>query len=404
MEQSTQSDDVRTDKGRHPRYRGRNIRNDSYHVRPSGHHVQNSNQRHFNSGRRGYRARSSRQHEQVAPETEKAQRKDETCGQSESNSAEATTAQQEVSKSRDEEEVEHEQQDDAEKVACDNDEDLSNDDSIEKECPLCLEELDIVESQFYPCSSCKFQICLFCLHRLREECMSGESESTIHSCPGCRNAYPNYADDEAVFMELSKKIKSKAVHTNGSLNNAHNQANGQSVNSKSGGDKTVKSSVKSTNGNRYSNLTVEIGETGSPATHVKKGHVKKSDELDQNVSERTNEHHRRHKNYNVKKRSNTKGSETNEKPPNDYSNASRRGRKNMHIVPEGERGKTNVANTNTRKQSSGPLAGLNDDTDDGLLLDSEPGKKKDLVDLLSNIGLDPSRIHFHRKQHEPINN
>eukprot|EP01025_Chloroclados_australasicus_P010831 TRINITY_DN1457_c0_g2_i1.p1 TRINITY_DN1457_c0_g2~~TRINITY_DN1457_c0_g2_i1.p1 ORF type:complete len:778 (-),score=88.55 TRINITY_DN1457_c0_g2_i1:284-2617(-) len=53
-------------------------------------------------------------------------------------------------------------------------------------CPLCIEELDETEKKFYPCP-CGYQVCLFCLDKLRNECNK--------LCPGCRQTYD---DDPSV--------------------------------------------------------------------------------------------------------------------------------------------------------------------------------------------------------------
>ena len=47
-------------------------------------------------------------------------------------------------------------------------------------CPLCCEELDISDREFYPCK-CGYQVCMWCWHRIRE------SESGL--CPACRTPY-----------------------------------------------------------------------------------------------------------------------------------------------------------------------------------------------------------------------
>jgi len=47
-------------------------------------------------------------------------------------------------------------------------------------CPLCCEELDISDREFYPCK-CGYQVCMWCWHRIRE------TESGL--CPACRTPY-----------------------------------------------------------------------------------------------------------------------------------------------------------------------------------------------------------------------
>lgn len=50
----------------------------------------------------------------------------------------------------------------------------------DKVCPLCIEALDPTERTYYPCP-CGYQICLFCLDRIKQDCGS--------LCPGCRTVY-----------------------------------------------------------------------------------------------------------------------------------------------------------------------------------------------------------------------
>ncbi|PAV78721.1 hypothetical protein WR25_16001 [Diploscapter pachys] len=57
----------------------------------------------------------------------------------------------------------------------------SSDDQSDKECPLCMETLEIDDINFYPCK-CEYQICRFCWHRLRTD------ENGL--CPACRQPYP----------------------------------------------------------------------------------------------------------------------------------------------------------------------------------------------------------------------
>lgn len=59
-----------------------------------------------------------------------------------------------------------------------------NDDQVQDDggdcCPLCLEELDDTDQQFYPCTQCSYQVCLYCHGRIMEN--DGK-------CPGCRSVY-----------------------------------------------------------------------------------------------------------------------------------------------------------------------------------------------------------------------
>ncbi|XP_037937087.1 CCR4-NOT transcription complex subunit 4-like [Teleopsis dalmanni] len=64
-------------------------------------------------------------------------------------------------------------------------------------CPLCMENLEIDDVQFFPCS-CAYQVCRFCWHRIRTE------ENGL--CPGCRRLYP---ENPANFTALTPKDVSK---------------------------------------------------------------------------------------------------------------------------------------------------------------------------------------------------
>jgi len=71
-------------------------------------------------------------------------------------------------------------------------------------CPLCCEELDISDQQFFPCK-CGYQVCMWCWHRIRE------SESGL--CPACRTPY---GDDPHEFSavdvaDVLKANKEKAA-------------------------------------------------------------------------------------------------------------------------------------------------------------------------------------------------
>ncbi|KAG0502577.1 hypothetical protein HPP92_002649 [Vanilla planifolia] len=51
-------------------------------------------------------------------------------------------------------------------------------------CPICVEDFDLTDSRFLPCS-CGFRICLFCHKKILEE---GDGR-----CPGCRKVYDRVA-------------------------------------------------------------------------------------------------------------------------------------------------------------------------------------------------------------------
>ncbi|XP_026474047.1 putative uncharacterized protein DDB_G0286901 isoform X2 [Ctenocephalides felis] len=73
-----------------------------------------------------------------------------------------------------------------------------------KECPLCLEVLEVDDVTFYPCT-CLYQICRFCWHRLRTD---GNG-----LCPACRKAYPeNPADFTPLSQQQIAALKAKKRH------------------------------------------------------------------------------------------------------------------------------------------------------------------------------------------------
>lgn len=65
-------------------------------------------------------------------------------------------------------------------------------------CPLCCEELDISDRQFFPCK-CGYQVCMWCWHRIRE------TESGL--CPACRTPY---GDDPHEFSAVDVEEVLKA--------------------------------------------------------------------------------------------------------------------------------------------------------------------------------------------------
>lgn len=65
-------------------------------------------------------------------------------------------------------------------------------------CPLCCEELDISDRQFFPCK-CGYQVCMWCWHRIREQ------ETGL--CPACRTPY---GDDPHAFSAVDVEEVLKA--------------------------------------------------------------------------------------------------------------------------------------------------------------------------------------------------
>ncbi|CDS09708.1 hypothetical protein LRAMOSA02385 [Lichtheimia ramosa] len=72
-------------------------------------------------------------------------------------------------------------------------------DEEDYECPLCMEELDIADRNFRPCT-CGYQICRFCWHHIREN-LNGR-------CPACRREYSEQmAEFEPISADEIARIK-----------------------------------------------------------------------------------------------------------------------------------------------------------------------------------------------------
>uniref|UniRef100_A0A1I7Z7M6 RING-type domain-containing protein n=1 Tax=Steinernema glaseri TaxID=37863 RepID=A0A1I7Z7M6_9BILA len=68
---------------------------------------------------------------------------------------------------------------------------MSSDDQSERQCPLCMETLELDDLNFFPCK-CEYQICWFCWHRIRTD------ENGL--CPACRQPY---SEEPANFQAVS---------------------------------------------------------------------------------------------------------------------------------------------------------------------------------------------------------
>ncbi|XP_043228306.1 nascent polypeptide-associated complex subunit alpha, muscle-specific form-like [Amphibalanus amphitrite] len=69
------------------------------------------------------------------------------------------------------------------------------------ECPLCMEQFEMDDLSFFPCT-CGYQICRFCWHRIRTD------ENGL--CPACRKPYSeNPADFKPLTNEELQKIKAE---------------------------------------------------------------------------------------------------------------------------------------------------------------------------------------------------
>lgn len=81
---------------------------------------------------------------------------------------------------------------------------MSSQDSHENlnECPMCLDELDLTDQSFKPCT-CGYQMCRFCWHHIKEN-LNGR-------CPHCRKPYSeeNYTFEPISVEEIKQKRKEK---------------------------------------------------------------------------------------------------------------------------------------------------------------------------------------------------
>ena len=64
---------------------------------------------------------------------------------------------------------------------------------VSVECPLCMENLDIDDLDFFPCS-CGYQVCRFCWHRLKND------DNGL--CPACRQVCVMCVSIECLFSNF----------------------------------------------------------------------------------------------------------------------------------------------------------------------------------------------------------
>ncbi|KAF7721798.1 transcriptional repressor proteinral negative regulator of transcription subunit 4 [Apophysomyces ossiformis] len=92
-------------------------------------------------------------------------------------------------------------------------------DEEDYDCPLCMEELDIADRNFRPCT-CGYQICRFCWHHIREN-LNGR-------CPACRREYSDQmvefqpiSSDEIARIKREKKEKERQQKDMEAANRRH---------------------------------------------------------------------------------------------------------------------------------------------------------------------------------------
>lgn len=252
-----------------------------------------------------------------------------------------------------------------------------------KDCPLCLEPLDPTECNLYPCCFCKFQICLFCLNRLKEEEeVSGVQSAVDHaesqkrvcgSCPGCRNPYPADSDDEsmAIAVRMTKK-RAKA------------------------------STERAGKGNRNTNWKQETGATATTTT-AENTHNRtpgnRSRELLTQAKRPPHDHHKQAKetvNYQSEKASNCRADR--------WRGSSE---SSSHSKRERRPGRRQAAARAPPSHSLPAIASCDpdpapDQKQDATSIkeESTEEKKQELVFLLSSLGLSPCNIRFHPQRQE----
>ncbi|KAH9063799.1 hypothetical protein EDB83DRAFT_2223891 [Lactarius deliciosus] len=74
-----------------------------------------------------------------------------------------------------------------------------SDEEEAKECPLCLEEMDISDLNFKPCQ-CEYQICRFCWNHIRR--------NLNNKCPACRR---DYSDEVGQMKPINKEDQRRLV-------------------------------------------------------------------------------------------------------------------------------------------------------------------------------------------------
>lgn len=250
--------------------------------------------------------------------------------------------------------------------------------SEQKDCPLCLEPLDADECNLYPCSSCKFQICLFCLNRLREEASSPPADKVKSDkalfglCPGCRNPYPS--DDEW-----------KVIVNEANQSSPEQKKPPQRVTKKVSPDKGIQNNLVTKGRNRLEGrkTTPPIELPNEVSTPSKKK------ELTRSKDERfRREFLRKRTRDSVSKEQNSTDSS---RPPNSSLNASKASVANTTsgIIPSVKGRDSSSSATNVENGSENNISSSTVKSDDS---------KQQLVCLLSQLGLNPSNIHFQRPE------
>ena len=314
----------------------------------------------------------------------------------------------------------------------------SEEEEESKECPLCLEALDEVESILYPCHFCKFQICLFCLNRLKEDAASSQTDSSVASfgsCPGCRNSYPSDEEWKLVAAKVKSQTKDKQKtekEQRSNRNHPGNRHNLRQQQQSSSGDK--KTSKVSLSRNQRDSEASSQSETKPLRSNTR---MKTTTDSNPNDRSQRPDYRRRDQREPVRRRSREDGE--NGRQSNDEAGFNQRKRTHYHFKHHERRDLPIKSSHTTKNVNSGhdhhvtSVVDKNEGDDDEIphilkdgsllkpLLEEEPetrpeqqeplkeehhesedreGHQLQLVSLLSQLGLNPSSIRFQRQQED----
>lgn len=277
-------------------------------------------------------------------------------------------------------------------------EEVGEEEDETKCCPLCTEPLDPTECNLYPCCFCKFQICLFCLNRLKQEDISSEQQQpqpvdqqaersqkrVCGSCPGCRNPYTADSDDESmtIAVRMTKKQTKGGTEKTGNRN--------RNTNWKQETRPAEKTTDNRSQGNRSQPLLLMQQQAVGAA---KRQH-----------HENDHRHHQHHTHQGKETAVNYQSEKA-----TDCIRAADRLRGSSHSSPLTSHSKVRVRGHGRRVRdsrsgitSADPDRGADQKRDAGSIKteESASGQKQELVSLLSSLGLSACNIHFNPQRQE----
>ena len=276
------------------------------------------------------------------------------------------------------------------------------------DCPLCLEPLDPVESNLFPCCHCKFQICLFCLNRLKEEAnavkSAREEESrTCGSCPGCRHPYPADSDDEsmAVAVRLTKKRAKARLELVSKDRNSSLKEETRGVTSEQSADnnnvdsKSHRTTTKTGNRRPSCEPPTQARRTQLPADQ----HRKRSEKDLLREKEWTPSADRWKRGARGEGGRRGGGGESQDRSLSQSHHSKRRTRPVLQPQVRGIRNPASSRRSDRRERDADRAADQKQDAT-SIRDKSTEEKKQELVSLLSSLGLSPCNIRFHPQRQE----